>query len=212
MNVLADPGPQRIHPLIDLSDRGAAHWLGQAILRLRREAAWQRHLSAGQPGLAGDNRDDPAQTSFDLVRHHAARDAFFLRDPTANYLTRQIAALPEPPREGSQGSWAWLVRTCGLSEGECFALGLALAARIDASLGPIFAACLEDRSRPWPTVALAQRLWPDPLAVLSATDEAGRLLRFGLLLPPAERVPDPPLVAPAWLACWIAGDRAPDSG
>ena len=60
-----------------------------------------------------------------------------------------------------------------------FILALALAQRVDAGLAPVFATCMNDLSRPYPTLALAQRLWDDPLAVAATTVEP--LLRAGLL-------------------------------
>jgi hypothetical protein len=60
-------------------------------------------------------------------------------------------------------------------------LALALAARLDAALGPVFACCQNDAARPYPTLALAQRLWDDPLKIAACADPAHALRRFCLL-------------------------------
>lgn len=66
----ADPfGPEVLSPGISIADPSLAWWAGQAVLRLRREVAWCRRT--------GDDGQDPAQTSLDLLRHREARAAFF---------------------------------------------------------------------------------------------------------------------------------------
>ena len=62
----ADPfGPEVLSPGISIADPSLAWWAGQAVLRLRREVAWCRRT--------GDDGQDPAQTSLDLLRHREAR-------------------------------------------------------------------------------------------------------------------------------------------
>lgn len=169
MNVHSDSGPERMSPAIRIADPGTDWWVGQAMLRLRREVAWQRHI--GHAAL------DPAQAALDLVRHNHGRQGFFAADPACRYLGERIDA---PPPRGTS-AFSRLAEATGLTDAECFVLGLALAARIDGALGPVLATCQNDDARPWPTLALAQSLWDDPLAVLAAQDPARPLSTFGLL-------------------------------
>jgi vesicle-fusing ATPase len=84
-------------------------------------------------------------------------------------------------RLARRGDWAWLADACELTPAAQFVLATALAGRIDASIGAVCAACQNDASRPWPTLALAQRLWDDPLAVAACADAGHVLFRHGLL-------------------------------
>ncbi|MEM0921572.1 MAG: ATP-binding protein [Pseudomonadota bacterium] len=182
------PGPERIHPALEIADPASAWWIGQAILRLRREIAWRRTL---QDGFA-----NPAQAALDLVRHDQAKRAFFATDAACLYLSTEIAA--EAPREGL---FAALSRRAGLAPGEQFVLGLALAAELDAGLAPVLAACQGDAARPYPTLALAQALWEDPVAVLAAADPCRPLLALGLLEPVGHGAP---LIPAPGLARYLA--------
>ncbi|MEL6475706.1 MAG: ATP-binding protein [Pseudomonadota bacterium] len=166
----ARPGPERMHPSIEIADPAAGWWVGQAILRLRREIAWRRTLAEGFA--------NPAQAALDLTRHDQARRAFFASDPACIYLGAEIAA--EAPREGA---FEALSRRAGLDPAEQFVLGLALAGEIDAALAPVMSACQGDAAKPYPTLALAQALWEDPLAVLAAADPGRPLLSLGLIDP-----------------------------
>ncbi len=159
-------GPDRMMPRLGITDPSTRWWVGQAILRLRREVAWLRHLG-GQ---------DAAQVSLDLVRHEAAKAAFLKKDPAAGYLSGFVALAA-----CADGSLARLAYRLSLTQAECFVLALALAARLDGTLGPVFAASQNDAARPWPTLGLAQALWDEPLAVLAAGDAGRPLRRLGLL-------------------------------
>ena len=114
--------------------------------------------------------------------------AFFATDPACLYLGAQIAG-PEPISSGFLDA----ARKLGLNRAECFVLGLAMAAQIDGAMGPVLAACQNDATRPHPTIALAQALWDDPIAVLAAQDPGRPLLSCGLIEEPgAGRLAAPP--------------------
>ncbi len=177
-------GPARITPSLAVRDQHAAWWVARVILTLRLEMCWcwrlrdPRHESAGALPPVSDS----AVEYLDLIRYEGDKARFFESDPTAKYLTEQIESLPRPPEEGAmRGSWQWLAESLDLDEMSQFILALALAARIDSGIGPVLAACMNDRSRPFPTLALAQRIWPDPLAVAACADLAHPLFRTGLL-------------------------------
>ncbi|MEM8842768.1 MAG: ATP-binding protein [Pseudomonadota bacterium] len=191
MNVHAETAvhdPARLDPAIEIADPGAAFWVGQAVLRLRREIAWRRVL--------GEALSDPAQAALDLLRYDQAKREFFASDPAAVYLGAQIArALPPPSR------FSVMADDVGLSAAERFVLGLAMAARLDGALAPVLAACHNDAGKPWPTLELAQALWEDPLAVLAAEDPARPLLCFGLI----ERVSTGALLPSAGLCRYFSG-------
>ena len=178
--------PERMTPDLALADPRAAHWVAQAILRLRRETAWcwrQRSGAVPAESCRLPPASDPAQDSLDLVRFAAAKAAFFRDDPAARYLSERIDLPPAPvPDEPVRGSWSWLAGHLGLTEAEEFLLGFAMAARIDSAIGPVCAACLDDRARPFATLALAQRLWPVPLALIGCAEGSHPLYRFGLIV------------------------------
>ncbi len=164
-----------MNPQITVADALAAWWLRQVTLRLRREVCWCRYQRDG--ASAEDGRlpplVDPAQENLDLQRHHADKQRFFDSDVTAAYLSEQLRSVPKPAATGSR----WV----GLSEAAQFLLALALAARLDAALGPVCAAAQNDPARPFPTLALAQRLWDDPLAVAFVAHAGQALFSHGLL-------------------------------
>ena len=172
-------------PGIAVDDPHAAWWLRQVALRLRREVAWCWHQRGESP-----QRDDgvlppagdPVMASLDLTRYSEDKRRFFGTDVTARYLTEQLLAR-EFPSEGParQGGWNWMAQELGLEEAVQFVAALALAGRMDAALGPVCAACHNDLARPFPTLALAQRLWDDPLAVTACADPSHPLLCFGLV-------------------------------
>ncbi len=186
-------GPDMMTPRLGITDPSCRWWVGQAILRLRREVAWQRHLG----------RQDPAQAALDLLRHEAAKADFFRTDPAARYLSDLLRS--DAPKDGAV---ARLIQLAGLTEAESFVLGLALAARLDGSLGPVFALCQNDAGRPWPTLALAQAIWDEPLAVLAAGDPGGPLRRLGLL--DASGLAEP-LGLPVSSARYLAGEEEPEA-
>jgi vesicle-fusing ATPase len=175
--------PTSLNPDLAIADPACAHWLAQVNLRLRREIAWCWHQRTGTPGQAGTLPlfTDPAQDSLDLVRFRDDKRAFFAEDVTARYLSDSIHTLAAPSNNDGRGYWSRLVRECALTPAAQFVLACALAGRSDASIGAVCAACLNDLSRPWPTLALAQRLWDEPLAVAACADAGHALFRHGLL-------------------------------
>ena len=177
-----------LNPDLAVRDPLAAWWLNQVTLRLRREVCWNRHQRGEGPGdgTTLPSAADPAQESLDLTRYRDEKRAFFAGDVTARYLSERLAETPPPTRGESGGGFARAADALELDPSAQFVLALALAARLDAALGPVFASCQNDAGRPFPTLALAQRLWDDPLAVAVCADPAHALFRFGLVtLPPA---------------------------
>ena len=207
MNAPLAAMPASMNPDLGVDDPVCAHWLAQVTLRLRREIAWCWH-QRGSGGAAAPGTlppfTDPVQDSLDLTRFREGKRAFFAEDLTARYLSERIAELDAPRlRLSRQGDWTWMARTCELTPAAQFVLACALAGRADASIGAVCAACQNDPSRPWPTLALAQRLWDDPMAVTACADAGHVLFRHGLLsLPPGREVLDwhQPLDMPACLA------------
>jgi hypothetical protein len=211
--------PVAMNPELVVGDLMCAHWLAQVTLRLRREIAWCWHQRSG--GVGGMPADalppstDPVQDSLDLTRCRDDKRAFFANDVTARYLSDCIMA-PDLPRLrlNRRGDWTWLARECELTPAAEFVLACALAGRADAAIGAVCAACLNDLSRPWPTLALAQRLWDDPLAVAACADASHVLFRYGLLsLPPGRDALDwhQPLEMPAMVARALLDADGPPS-
>ena len=207
-----------LNPELHVADPGCAYWLAQVTLRLRREIAWCRHQRGdGVSTAAGKlpSLTDPTQDSLDLSRWRHEQRAFFATDVTAGYLSERIAELGTSQHAESRyrGDWAWIATQCRLTAAAQFVLACALAGRIDASIGAVCAAAQNDLSRPWPTLALAQRLWDDPLAVAACADDSHALFRHGLLaLPVHGETIDywrQPLDIPAMLAQALAGASVP---
>ncbi|TCO70116.1 AAA family ATPase [Rhodovulum euryhalinum] len=191
-----DPfGPERLTPELRIADPGLAWWAGQAVLRLRREVAWSRRT--------GEDERDPAQMSLDLLRHREARADFFAHDVAARFLSDRLGRAP-----ASGGRFARLADRAGLEPAECFVLALALLPMIDGALGPVVALLEGDAGRSAPSLALAQRLWDEPLDILAAADPARPLRRFGLIDAPT--LAAPMAAAPA-LARLLAADPAPEA-
>jgi hypothetical protein len=179
--------PVSLTPELELADADAAYWVGQVALRLRREICWCWHQRTGQrdPGQGVPPPfSDAAQDSLDLTRYVHDKQRFFQTDVTARYLSEQIAV--DAPQGAPGGFWRRAVDEVGLDAAAQFVLALALSARLDASLGPVFAACHNDANRPLPTLALAQRLWDDALAVAACAESSHPLFRYGLLSQPPE--------------------------
>jgi hypothetical protein len=193
------------NPAVVPRDPVAALWGAEVTLRLRRELAWCWQLA----GATGTTRPgalpppaDPLADSIDRLRHHDTRRAFMADDVTARYLGEQIVAVTSQRRAlAPTPVWHRLANDAGLDETALFVLALALAARTDAAFGPVAAACQADSSRSFATLALAQRLWSDPLALVACADTSHALYRHALLPAPS----DPgawhqPLELPAALA------------
>ncbi len=213
--------PVAFMPGVRGHDPLAQHWLSQVTLRLRREVCWlwrERALqgAAETPGAALAPLADRTMASLDLVRYERDKQAFFADDVTARHLSNRIAARMPPTPGGAEtrGSFGWLARHLELQPAECFVLALALLPSADSAAGQVIASCLNEPSRTAPTLALAQRLWDEPDALLRCFDPAHALLRHGVIgTAAANAVGDwqaplwvPPLVARELL---FAGDGLP---
>ena len=184
--IAAAPQPVLLTPDLAVPDPCVAWWLAQVTLRLRREVAWGWHLRGdGRPadGAVLPPFTDAAVESLDLTRWADDRRRFFATDVAARYLGERMEQLPYPRGDAAVGSWGWVVARGGFDAAAQFVLALALAARLDAALGPVFACCQNDAARPYPTLALAQRLFDDPRAVVACADPGHGLYRLGLLRP-----------------------------
>ena len=202
-----------LNPDVRVADPEVARWLAQVTLRLRREIAWCRRVAAGNsPSIA-----DPAQNGLDLLRFHDDKQAFFAEDVTARWLGDRIAEAEVAPAKASGAAfsrWRRAVDALELDPVACFVVACALAARADAAFGAVAASALNDASKPFPTLALAQRLWDDPLAVLSCADAAHPVYRSGLLVAPTVRDGGEwsgPLQMPAAVARALLADPREDA-
>jgi MoxR-like ATPase len=181
MNAVSTPSAL-FDPRLGAIGDTSAYWLRQTTLRLRREIAWCWHQRGGQASNTGlPPLADSAVDSLDLVRYDQDKRRFFADDVTAKYLSEQIQAAAPPPGSAVRGSWAWVVQALELDPAAQFVLALGLAARLDSALGTVCSACLNDASRPYPTLALAQRLWDDPHAIVALGHPMHPLFRHGLL-------------------------------
>jgi hypothetical protein len=178
-------------PGVTPGDAVAAHWLGQATLRLRREVCWLWRERSAQ-GLCADAvvRDagnalppfaDPALAALDLARYADAKRAFFAQDATAAHLTARLASAAPAGLQAARGSLAWVLQELALSPTESLLLALALLPAVDSAAAPVIACCLNEPGRGEPTLALLQRLTDEPAAVLDCFDPEHPLVRHGLL-------------------------------
>ena len=207
MTIVSLSGPAALTPGLRVPDAQAAWWLSQVHIRLRREVGWCWLQRSGH----NDPRDgslpplsDAGSEALDWVRFQDRKQRFLAEDPTSRYLT---ACLESLERHDGGGAWAQAAERLALDPAAQFLLALALAQRLDAGLGPVFAACMNDHARPYPTAALAQRLWDDPAEVAVALAGAGALVRNGLIRRAAHTEADwlAPLDMPAGVACALAG-------
>ena len=216
MPTLDSPPPISFLPALRAGDALAEHWLRNVTLRLRRELCWLwRERAPGGNGALPPFTDRLAGV-LDLSRYAGEKAAFFAGDETAAFLGGIISEPPPaPPRVAVRGSFSWLARELDLSEVDCFVLALALGPAIDSAAGAVYAACLNDPARTTPTLALAQRLWDDPAALLAFATPAHALFTHGLLAPPAAGTTvawDAPLVVPpAIAASLLSPDELPAS-
>ncbi len=184
--------PVALNPDLAVADAACAWWLAQVTLRLRREVAWCWHQRGVSPRAPGELPaiGDASQDSLDLLRFRDDKRRFFETDVTARYLDERLAAFDLPGRAldrapERRGDWRWIARECQLTPAAQFVLACALMGRADAAIGPVCAACMNDGTRPWPTLALAQRLWDEPVEIAACADAGHALFRHGLLnLPP----------------------------
>jgi len=155
-------------------DAFTAYWLGQAMLRMRRELCWlwRNHRSV-----------DWLAESLERNNTAVQRERFFQSDETARYLHEQIAAAGPPPAPARRrrGSFAWLVRTLRLSPAEIFVVALALLGAQDAQAGNLFAALHGDDRKTLPSLGLAQWMGDDPQALAPLTARTHALYMLGIL-------------------------------
>ena len=166
-------------PALHLDDPLARHWIRAAMLHLRREVCWRRHLSRGVAGA-----ETALSATLDLTRHAEARRDFFDTDATAAYLTAEIRRPTPTDARPRRGSFDWIGQECALDAAGQFALGLGLLAALDHSAGTVIAEVSRRRS-PSPSLALAQQLWHDPSALLPLADSGHPLWRSGIFQPAA---------------------------
>jgi len=202
----------RVTPALSISDPAAAYWVRQVMLRLRREVAWCWHQrSPGTSPEAGVLPPvvDAAAENLDLVRFEHEKQAFLKTDPAASYLGDQIRLLRRC--EEPAGRWRFVVQSLELDDTAQFVLGLALAARLDAALAPVLATCLNDLNRPYANLALAQRLWDDPVRFMDCTDPQHAIYGHGLLAQPDDggNPWQRPLDMPSMVARQLIDPRAP---
>jgi hypothetical protein len=198
--------PVLFTPRLEAANDTVVYWLRQVNLRLRREVCWCWANRAGQAGKTGlPPIADAAAENLDLTRYDHDKHRFFENDITAKYLSEQIQAPPPAlARTPARGSWDWVARELALDPAAQFVLALGLAARLDAALGAVCSACLNDASRPYPTLALAQRLWDEPGAIVALADGAHPIFRHGLLSWSGDAAPGLEWHQPLELHAWLA--------
>src|SRR5690606_23983140 len=163
-----DKGLHSFSPGARSNDPVVAYWLGQASLRLRRELTWCWFQRTGE-GDPGTGVLPPVTGVADDIlmwsRSDGLRQQLFSRDGTAAFLSNEIDR-PAPAAASQQrGDWCWLATALALDDAEQFVLALVLAWHLDPGIGPVCAAACNDINKPWPTLALAQRLWDQPEAL-----------------------------------------------
>ena len=218
--------PMSFLPDLQARDGLAAHWLGNVTLRLRRELCWlwRERTSSCYTGEINRNGALPPFTDrlagvLDLARYADDRRRFFAEDETAAFLSNLIAQSAPPAAAGrrvpDRGSFSWVARELALSDAECFALALAIGLAVDSAAGAVYAACLNDPARTTPSLALAQRLWDDPSALLPLATPTHSLFTHGLIPAPSAvggTAWEAPLVAfPAIAAALISPTDFPKS-
>ncbi len=207
MTVTENQRLAQVTPGLEVEDPVMGYWLAQVNLRLRRELAWCWLQRTGQndpttgalPPYTGVADDMLAWSRTDGQRRH-----FFRADGTAAYLTELIETAAPEPESYNRGDWSWLVNELKLSEADQFVLALAVAYRLDAGLGPVCAACLNDVNKTYPTLALAQRLWDAPEDMLPLASPFHSLRRCALLENETTEWFQP-LAVPAWAVASLSG-------
>jgi len=160
-------------PGLDVPDAWTAHWIRQAVLRLRRELCWAWRQS---------QTPDPLTDALDRSRLYEQRLEFFERDETARHLTGIISQSPPPvPAPCARGTFPWLAGELGLPPAEIFAAALVLMHSWDAAAAEVIGAAQGDARRSLPTLGLAQRLWDEPGALSSLTSLAHPLFRLRMI-------------------------------
>lgn len=171
-------------PNLRSGDKLANYWMRQATLRIRREIAWIWHERGFDKARQSGELPpivDRLSDSLDLSRHWAEKQDFFAHDTAAIYLTGLISAGPSQGDTFERGSFGWVIQELALDNVSAFMLALGLASVFDASFGAVIGACLNDTTRIYPNLLLAQRLWDRPEEVLTLSDPMHPLFCFGLL-------------------------------
>ncbi len=173
-------------PELRAADAWANYWMRQVTIRLRREIAWCWHERGLQPPADFALLPpfaDKLSTILDLGRFYGEKQDFYLTDPAAKYLSEQLRSQPNLVAGPTltRGSFGWAVHELALPDVASFVLALALSAALDANMGSVVAACLNDQNKTLPTLALAQKLWDEPEEVLSVADAAHPLFAYGLI-------------------------------
>jgi hypothetical protein len=179
--------PVTFSPDLCTDDAVTNYWLRQVTFRLRREICWCWY----ERGILFDSNPanlppivDKATASLNMVRYREEKERFFQTDPTARYLTEQLESeFPLLDKHCKKGSFGWVMKELALDETASFVLSLGLAVAFDNAVGSVVAACLNDPSKTHPNLALAQKLWDHPEAVLRLADPSHPLFRYGLLKP-----------------------------
>lgn len=202
--------PAMVTPGLLIQDQHAAYWFAQVNLRLRREVAWCWFQRMNQPLVEGviPPVTDATAENLDMVRFAEQKAQFFAADPACVFLSEQIQNLHRPARQA--GCWSKLVNELELNDAEQFVLSLGLSIQLDAGLAPVFSTCLNDLNKPYPTLALAQRLWDEPQQIIRCADSEHRLFRYGLLVSQNqhENLWWAPLTMPAIVAQQIIDESA----
>ncbi|MCP4341209.1 MAG: ATP-binding protein [Desulfobulbaceae bacterium] len=182
LNFQSDTSPARLTPNLGITDSSAAYWFAQVTLRLRREVAWCWHQRTphADPGMGKlPPLVDAAAENLDIVRYENQKEIFFGKDPAARYLSDEINDLQH--NKDPQSCWQMVVSELDLDRAAEFVMALGLAVYLDAGLAPVFSTCMNDLNRPFATLALAQRLWDEPLQIVDCSDPDHPLCRYGLL-------------------------------
>jgi hypothetical protein len=194
-------------PGLEVPDGWTAHWVRQAVLRLRRELCWAWRQS---------QTPDPLTEALDRSRLHEQRLEFFERDETARHLTEMLwqdAPLVAPA--AARGTFPWLAGELSLAPAEVFATALMLVHSWDAAAAEVIGAAQGDGRRSVPTLGLVQRLWDEPGALASLNSLSHPLFRLGILRADAQDAIDwrTPITMPALIARRLlaAADRRPDA-
>ncbi|MFX0092140.1 MAG: ATP-binding protein [Candidatus Hodarchaeota archaeon] len=172
-------------PNLVIDDLLGSYWLQQVTLRLRREICWCRvergiHLKDNSSYLPFFV--DKESEILSMSKFSDKKREFMNNDTTAKHLTSLIGqSPPNQPKEIIHGSFTWLRQELNLNDASCFILALALLNSFDNAAGAIFASCLNDSTKNYPTLALAQRLWDNPEELYDLINPNHPLIRWGIL-------------------------------